>query len=154
MLQMEQKDYKMEIINLLLHGNDHARSMAKKININHMTINRKLNELLNENVVDFNLIGRNQSYFLKHTAESLTFIKMAEYYKLLSFLRKYPQMRNIIEIIKNDKRISLAAIFGSYAKGVPSIESDIDLFIETQDSSIKKEYLLFDSKLSIKIGVL
>ena len=42
---MEQKNYKLEIINVLLKGNSHVREIAKKLNINHMMIVRKIKEL-------------------------------------------------------------------------------------------------------------
>ena len=42
MLHMEQKSYKIEIINDLLRGNNHIRGIAKNLHINHMTIARKM----------------------------------------------------------------------------------------------------------------
>ena len=58
----------------------------------------------------------------------------------------------IIEKIQNDKRIRLAILFGSYAKGLAKKDSDIDIFIETNNKKIKDDISLIDSKLSIKIG--
>ncbi len=43
-------------------------------------------------------------------------------------------------------------IFGSYAKGTAAKNSDVDIFIETNDKKIKEELSIIDSKLSIKIG--
>ena len=73
MLHMEQKgykkDYRFEIIEELLRKKNHAREIAKKLEINHMIIVRKLKELLDENVVDYEKQGRNNVYFLKKTIE-------------------------------------------------------------------------------------
>jgi len=70
MLHMEQKDYKLEIMNELLKGENHVRGIAKKLNINHMTIARKIKELEKENVADYREEGKNKRYFLKKTIEA------------------------------------------------------------------------------------
>jgi len=145
MLHMEQKSYKLEIIRVLLRENSHIRGIAKKLNINHMMIVRKIKELSKENVVDFTQEGKNQTYFLKKTAESQAYVFIAEKYNLIKTIAKSPGLRNLIEKIQRDKRIKLAVLFGSYA-------NDIDIFIESKDKNLKKELALIDSKLSIKIG--
>ncbi len=68
MLHMEQKNYKLEIIKLLLRKKSHIRAIAKKLNINHMMIVRKIKELSKENIVDSTKEGKNKVYFLKKTA--------------------------------------------------------------------------------------
>ena len=75
---MEQKDYKLEVVNFLLHERGHARGIANKLGTNHMLIARKINELSKANVVDFVQEGKNKTYFLKKTAEARAFVFMAE----------------------------------------------------------------------------
>ena len=149
---MEQKDYKLEIVDMLMGGKNHAREMAHGLGTNHMMISRKADELARSNVVDFALEGKNKSYFLKKTAEAQAYLLMAENYKLVQTLIRYPALRGIIEKIQRDKRVHLAVLFGSYAKGLASRGSDIDIYIETRDRNIRKELMLTDSKLSIKLG--
>ena len=43
-------------------------------------------------------------------------------------------------------------LFGSYAKGIPKLSSDIDIYLETNNSKIKTKIKEINSKLSIKIG--
>ena len=43
-------------------------------------------------------------------------------------------------------------LFWSYAKGIPKKDSDIDIYLETNDSKIKNEIKEINSKLSVKIG--
>jgi predicted nucleotidyltransferase len=148
---MEQKSYKLEIINILLKEKSHARAIAVKLKTNHMMVVRKLKDLLEENVVDFNQEGKNKIFFLKKTNEARSYIFITENYKLIRLLSKYPELRNIINKIQN-KKIKLAILFGSYAKGLAKKDSDIDIFIETQKRELKKELELTDLKLSIKIG--
>jgi predicted nucleotidyltransferase len=149
---MEHKDYNLEIVLLLLKEKGHIRGMAKKLGTNHTTIARKIRALLKENVVDFTPEGKNKTFFLKKTAEARALVCMAEHYKLLRTLREYPGLRAIIDKIALDKRIRLALLFGSYAKGTATKESDIDVYLETNDLKIKKALQMVDSKLSIKVG--
>lgn len=149
---MEQKDYKLEAVSLLLKESNHVRGIAKALNTNHMIISRKTRELEKGNVVDFNQEGKNKKYFIKETAEARAYALMAEQYKLLKALSSYPQLRAVIEKIQKDKRIGLAILFGSYAKSLANKNSDIDIYIETKNKNIKKELSLIDTKLSIKIG--
>lgn len=156
MLHMEQnnyiRDYRYEIIDILLNGNSHARAIAKRLDVNHMIIVRKLKELLEENVVDYRVEGKNKSYFLKKGIEAKTYILKTEHYKFLKILKKYPILIHIFEKIKNNKKIKLAVLFGSYAKKSAGKKSDIDIYIETMDKAFEKEIESINSKLSVKIG--
>ena len=156
MLHMEQKnykeDYRLEIMDILLKGKMHVRGIAKKLEVNHMIISRKMQELFNGNVVNFRQEGKNKVFFIKRTEEARNYVYITEQYKLIKVLSKYPLLRHIIEKIQKDKRIKLAILFGSYAKGLADKKSDIDVFIESNNRNIKKELSLLDSELSIKIG--
>ncbi|MBU2497106.1 MAG: nucleotidyltransferase domain-containing protein [Nanoarchaeota archaeon] len=152
MFHMEQKDYKLEIINELVKSKKHARLIAKNLGTNHTIIIRKLKELTNENVVDYQEEGRNKIYFLKNTIEAKSYVFTTENYNLTKILKKYPTLRSIIEKIKEDKRISLAILFGSYAKGIPKKESDIDIYVETNKKQIKHDLEKIDARINVKIG--
>ena len=149
---MEQKDYKFEIVNMLLKNNDHARSLAKKLGTNHTTISRKIKELSELNIVDYKQEGKNKVYFIKKNPEAKAFIFMTENYKLNQILKKHPYIRKIIEKIQGNKKIRLAIIFGSYARGEETKKSDIDIYTETMDRKIKKDLEMIDSKVNVKIG--
>lgn len=152
MLHMEQKDYKLEIVNALLKNKSHAREIAKNLKTNHMNIVRKAKELSKENVVDYNQEGKNKVYFLKKSIEAKAYIFMAENYKLIKILEKYPLLRGIVERIQKSKEIRLAALFGSYAKEIAKSDSDIDIYIETTNNKLKSDIEKINTKLSIKIG--
>lgn len=149
---MEQKSYKLDIVNELLNSGNHIRGLAKRLGTNHMTVLRKMKELAKENVVDYKEEGKNKKYFLKGTIEAKGYVFSSESYKLNNALRKYPYLRVIVEKIQRDNRIKLAVLFGSYAKGTANPSSDIDVYIETADKRIKEEVCLVNSKLSVKIG--
>lgn len=152
MFHMEQKDYNLEIVRKLLRSEGHIRSIAVQLGINHMMIVRKMNELLKKNVVDFKQEGKNKVYFLKDSVEARMHVLMAEEYALVRVLKKYPALRKVVENVHRNGKIKLALLFGSYAKGLAKKESDIDLFVETKDQTLKKELQMLNSKLSVKIG--
>lgn len=146
------KDYRFEIIDILLKERMHVRGIAKKLGINHMLISRKMQELFNESVVDFRQEGKNKVFFIKKTQEARNYVLITEQYKIIKVLSNYPLLRHIIEKIQKDKRIKLAILFGSYAKGLADKKSDVDIFVESNNRNLKKELGLFDSKLNLKIG--
>ena len=149
---MEQKDYKLEIIDSLLKDENHVRGLGKKLSINPMTVSRKMEELMRENAVDFKEEGKNKKYFLKKNLESRNYILKAEIYKLTKLLEKYSKLKKIIEKIQNEKSIKLAVLFGSYAKGTANSNSDVDVYMESNNKNLKKELEMINSKLSVKLG--
>lgn len=150
-LHMEQ-NLSYDIIAALLSQGGHARALAKRLGTNHMTVARKLKELVNENVLDFRVAGKNKVYFLKKTLEARNYALMSELHGLNQTLKRYPRLRNVVEHLQKDPRVNLAVLFGSYAKGTAEEGSDVDVFVETEDRSLKRELELLDSKLSVKIG--
>jgi len=152
MLHMSQKDYKLEIVGSLIGNSFHTRALAKRLKTNPMMISRKIKELRDSNILDYKEEGKNKIYFIKDTAEARMYIYMAERYKLIKVLERYPFLRLIVDEIQKNKKIKLAVLFGSYAKGLAKKDSDIDIYIETLNQKIKKELELISSKLNIKTG--
>jgi predicted nucleotidyltransferase len=141
-----------EIILLLLQGGLHTRGLAERLHTNHMTVARKLRELVEENVLDHRTEGKNKVYFLKKSIEARNAVSIAELYKLSQVVSRYPVLRGIVNAIKDLEGVQLALLYGSYAKGLAAKESDIDIYLETSDPAIKKQLEQKNSLLSIKIG--
>ena len=142
----------LEIINVLLRAENHIRGIAKRLGESHSTVLRKLNNLQKENVVDSKVEGKNKIFFLKNNIIAKNYIKKAELQKLLTLLRRYPELGILFEEIlkKTDER--LIVLFGSYAKGLAKKDSDIDIYIETKNRNVKKSIEDIHSKISVKIG--
>jgi len=149
---MEQKDYKLEIVNVLIGNSFHARELARQLDVNHMTLIRRLKDLVGENVLDLRVEGKNKIFFVKQSVEARNYIFMAEHYRLNRLLKKHPRLRNVLDFVAKDKRIGMAVLFGSYARGDSGESSDIDLFVETGSKNLKRELERLDLKLNIKIG--
>ncbi|MBL7147569.1 MAG: nucleotidyltransferase domain-containing protein [Nanoarchaeota archaeon] len=149
---MSQNNYNIKIIESLLKSENHIRNLARLLNTNQTTIARKVNELYKNNIVDFKKEGKNKVIFLKKSLEAKQSAYYVETQKLLENLKKYPNLRRIIELIKKNQKIKLAILFGSYAKGTVKKESDIDIYLDTTSKKLKEEVESIDSKINIKIG--
>lgn len=141
----------LNIIEILQKESDHIRNIAKKLNLVPSTVMRTLNLLQKENVVDFKKEGKNNKYFLKETLEAEIYLQLSENYKLLK-ISEQPNLRRIIKELKTSSSEELIILFGSYAKNTATNTSDIDIYIETNDSSLKQKLSKISDKLNIKIG--
>jgi len=149
MLHMEQILYNI-ILNLLKRDN-HLRQIAKDLDANHMTVKRALDTLVKENVLDARAEGKNNVFSVKKTLEARNFVMMAEIYSLNIFIASHPELKQNLKELKKIHS-GIIAIFGSYAKGAETKESDIDVYIDTLSSKIKKDAEKINKKFSIKIG--
>jgi len=68
---MSQINY--NIISNLLKQNNHIRGLAKDLNTNQTTIARKVKELASLNIIDFQIQGKNKTYFLKKLLKQKNF---------------------------------------------------------------------------------
>ena len=142
----------LEIILVLLKNKTHLREIARTLNESHSTILRKINELVKENVLDYKKEGKNKVFFIKNNLKAKNYVYFAEIHKLNSLLRKHPELPIIFEDIKRNFSKGMIILFGSYAKGIPKKDSDIDIYLETNDDGLKNKIKAINSKLSIKIG--
>ncbi len=142
-----------EIVALLLKEDLHTRAIAELLKSNHATVLRKLRTLTEENIVDFRMEGKNKVFTIKRTIEGKNAAMIAEIYKQSSIVSKYPVLRGIFQAIQEMPDIPLAILYGSYAKGLATKGSDIDIYLETPDPHKKKLIAQKNSLLSVKIGV-
>jgi predicted nucleotidyltransferase len=142
----------LEIILVLLKSKTHLREIARVLNESHSTILRKINELVKENVLDYKKEGKNKIFFIKNNLKAKNYVYSAEIHKLNRILRKHPEFSIIFEDIKKYFSKGMIILFGSYAKGISKQDSDIDVYLETNNNTIKNKVKKIHSKLSIKIG--
>ena len=57
-----------------------------------------------------------------------------------------------IKPIYEKEGLIILGLFGSYAKESAKQDSDIDVYVETENLTLKKEVSLIDSKINVKIG--
>jgi predicted nucleotidyltransferase len=148
----KRNNLELDIIESLIKSYNHVRGIAKTLNESHSTVLRKLNILKKENVVDSRKEGKNKIFFLKKNIVSNNYIFQAESNKLAKLIRKYPELSIIFEEVLKKTDEKLIILFGSYAKGLAKKSSDIDIYIETKNRSVKKVIEDINSKINIKVG--
>lgn len=151
-MAQNKNNLELEIILVLLKNKSYLREMARILNESHSTILRKINELLKDNVLDYKKEGRNKIFFIKNNLRAKNYLYSAEIYKLNKLLKKHPELSIIFEDIKKNFSKGMIILFGSYAKGNTKPNSDIDIYIETNNNNVKNKIKELNSKLSIKIG--
>jgi len=142
-----------EIVALLLKEDLHTRAIAERLSSNHATVLRKLRDLTDDNIVDFHAEGKNKVYTVKRSIEGRNAAMIAEMYKQSLMVSRYPVLRGIVRAVQEIPDIPLALLYGSYAKGLATKGSDIDIFVETPDPGVKKQLEQRHSLMSVKIGV-
>jgi len=143
-----------ELLLQLAKGPSHLRELSRSLDIPHSTLMRRLDILINANVLDFSLIGRNKSFSIKNNLKAKNFLIMAERYKLQKLLDKYPKLSVILDDLLSSTSASLVILFGSYAKFSAKPSSDIDIYIQNICEEDKKKAERVYSSISVKTGPL
>lgn len=141
-----------EIILALLNSDMHVREIAKKLNTPHPTIIRKLKELHDNDTIDFKIEGKNKIYFLKKGLNTIKEIENAENYKLIKLINEYPSLEPIIAKIAKICKEDIILVFGSYAKFKAKKESDIDIYVFTDNLNVIKDIESVNSRINVNIG--
>ena len=150
---MEQMKLEITLV-LLRHKQLHVRGIAKTLNQPHANVSRTMKRLLSANVVDFIILGKNKVFRLKKGLEATTYIYLAENFKLLKLIAKYPFLSVIAESILSSSTAPIILIFGSFSKFTAKQDSDIDLYVQTTSRKTKSAIEAINSRLSVKIGML
>jgi len=148
----KRNDIIYEILLELIRRENHLRGIAKSLNQSHTTILRKLNFLVEENVLDYRMQGKNKIFFVKNSLQAKNYVFNAENYKMIKLIKKYPKLSVIIENILKETDKELVILFGSYAKFSAQKDSDIDIYVETTDKKVKEDLEDIHSKIKVKIG--
>ena len=145
-------NYNYEVLLLLLKKEMHGRELSKELKTSLTRVQTILTELRKINVLDFKKEGKNHIYFIKKNLFAKSLIFNAENYKLIKILCKYPVLEPIFQDILQKCKCRLIILFGSYAKELPKKNSDIDIYIETNDFKIKENVQKINDLINVKIG--
>src|SRR6056297_2265495 len=121
---MLRKRNDFEIILLLLQEPKHIRQISTELHLIPSTVMRAVQQLERENVIDYDVQGRNKVYQLKDSPETEHYVLMSEQYRALKQLQK-PILRRIIKKLKENTHGELIILFGSHAKRTAHEKSDI-----------------------------
>ena len=141
-----------EIVLLLLRGPAHIRGIAASLQQPPSTVLRRINALVKQNVIDFNRQGRNKVFSIRKNISAKNHVHLSEHYKLAKILITYPQLGVLIEDILKTSKNRIILLFGSYAKSIAKPDSDIDIYIDTENKKTKEHIEAINSRINVKIG--
>lgn len=131
----------------------HIREIARKTSVDVKSIQIQLQKLEKNNVLSSVLRGKNKEFSLNHNVVTRYYLIMAEYFATIIYLKKHFLIKKMLVEIEPciDGTIIL---FGSYAKGSSTKQSDIDLFV-IDDKKIDKRFILkisdmIDNDINVK----
>ncbi len=114
-----------------------ASDVSRKIKIPRRTTSRVFNKLIKANLIRYVTEGKNKKYYLDLEDQRVkSLIGFLEYYKALKFSLEEKKIFLILEEIMKLRDIVL---FGSYAKGIATLESDADILVIGNKSEKLKE---------------
>jgi len=129
----------------------YIREVQKILKISPRTAQLILSDLEDKGVIESKTRGKIKSYELKRNNTSSRYLLLTEQYKTIVFLEKRLLIKEVIEKI-TPLINGVGIIFGSYAKGTESKDSDLDIFIigEYDNESIKKISRDYGIEVSVK----
>lgn len=137
-------------------ANLHMRAMAKLLETSHMTLLPHLKRLEELKILQAETVGKNKQYTLnKDNLVTKYYLTATEELVTIDYLEKTFLIKKLAEHLNTIDISNPLILFGSYAKGYATEESDIDLFsigklTETQQNHLKKFELSFGKKINLK----
>lgn len=104
-----------------------ASTISRKTKILRRTASRMLDALAKTSAIRYSFEGKNKKYYLDlREWRTKMLISFVEHYKALKFSFEQPAVFVMLEEIA---RIRDTILFGSYAQGTPTPESDVDILV-------------------------
>jgi len=132
----------------------HVREIARDVGVDVKAVGLQLRRLENINVLSSIIKGRNKEYRLKlDNLVAKYYMILAETFASIRFLEKNFLIKRLMSET-GDKIEGTTVLFGSFAKGEMTKESDIDLFIisdrKTDAGVIRETGSLIDREVNLK----
>lgn len=142
----------LEIILILLREDLHLRGIARSLGESPATVHRKVKKLVDENVLDYRTAGKNKVFRVKKNLQAKNYVFNAERYKLIKLLRACPELEIIFEDLLKSTGEDLVVLFGSYARFDARKDSDVDIYVDSEDRNAKAAMEMVHSKVRVKLG--
>ncbi len=130
--------------------NVYGRQVSKEVSFSQKNVSLILKRLEEKGILKYERKGNIKNYFLNiENTEIKDFLLMAEINKKVKFMKRYRELAHFFANISDE---GIVGIFGSYARGEETKNSDIDLFVigggkkdydkegERQDLNISTKY--------------
>ncbi len=122
---------------------DYLRNISKKIKMNPSLLHRILNKLHSSGIIEKKQVGKEIQYYLNKNKDYDLVKRILEEYKLEKAIERSQILKSALNLIINNKEMFESNykifLFGSYANGSFSKESDIDiLFVSENEKPVIK----------------
>lgn len=144
----------LRALSLFTRGFDreyYIREVQRMLKISPRTAQLILENLEKKAVLESKARGKIKTYRIKKSDISAEYMVFAEHYKKLAFIQDKPFIGEIMSKI-TPYAWGIALIFGSYAKGLETKDSDLDVFIAGMynKGEIKKISRTYGIEISVK----
>jgi uncharacterized protein len=132
----------------------HLREIARQTKIDVKATQLQLKKLENTNTLQATTKGKNKEYTLNlHNYTTKYHMTLAETYTTITYLNQNYEIKKLLTETQNQLG-NTAILFGSYANGTTTEESDIDILIITNKKpdidTIKEAGKLINKEINIK----
>lgn len=124
--------------------------ISKKANLSVMGVSKIITKLAIEGIVNVEKVGKSKIPKLVLNKKNLEVFILAEKFKFNEFINKHKNLEGFLLTLKEIIDSDFSLIFGSYASGEESTNSDLDLLIVSNKDNIKN---LNKAKSLIKLEV-
>jgi len=129
----------------------YIREICNHIPISHGTAQTILTRLEDKRVLASSQRGRTRLFRIKRGEVSTHYFMMAEIYKKIRFMEEKPYISELLNKVSGFTR-GTTLLFGSYAKGTDTGESDIDIFVagSYDEREVTKLGEVYDVDINVK----
>jgi predicted nucleotidyltransferase len=134
----------------------HARAMAKKLVVSHVTLLPHLRQLEKSRILRSRKVGKNKEYIL-NSGNSLVkhYLAIAEELETIGYLNRNFLMKKISDSLSSLNLTGSLTLFGSCAKDYSTETSDVDLFYlgkleKEQSSEIRNRGKIYGKEINVK----
>lgn len=130
----------------------YIREIAPLLPISHGTVQTILERLEKKLVLTSSMRGKIRLFRIKPGEIAVQYFILTEQYKKISFIEEHPYHFEVLN--KIDPFIEgITLLFGSYAKGTETEDSDLDLLVAGQydEKEIARIAKIFDTRINIQV---
>lgn len=108
----------------------HVRKISRLAGANHRTVSLALQRLEKKGIMKHEAVGRSKQYFLNlDNFLSKEYIKNAESYLAIRLIERHFMIKKLLAELSPVLKNTPVILFGSYAKGKETKESDLDILV-------------------------
>ncbi len=111
--------------------------ISKKAKLSVMGVSKIINKLTKEGIVNVEKVGKSKIPKLILSKKNLEIFILTEKFKFNEFINKRKNLEGFLLTLKEIIDCDFSLIFGSYASGEESTNSDLDLLIVSNKDNIK-----------------